>query len=675
MSNNRANPDELLRKLQQAEAAMNIGSQKQGKLKIFLGFCAGVGKTYRMLSEANALHENGSNVLAGLIETHGRKETEELLTRLSIVPRKKIVYQNLQLEEMDLDAILSRKPQLVLVDEMAHSNVPGSRHKKRYQDIEELLRAGIDVYTTVNIQHIESLVDIIYQISHVKVDETVPDRFLQMADEIELVDLPPEKLIERLKEGKVYVPDKAKQAMQRFFRRGNLLALRELSLKYTAKRVDFDLLSYKENNLIQEVWPVGSRLLVGLSPSPRSEKVIRMAHRMAEDLNAEWYAVSVDSPQQVKMNERARQQLEKNISLAEDLGARTAFLSGNNIADEMIRFAREKNINLIIAGLSYRSKIEEVIKGSVLKNLVKKSGSINVLIVGADENSTSTSLHHDKVEKSFKNYRPYLLSFLGVVITVLMSLFLRRWVEPINIAMVLLIPAIASGIFWGIWVGLFASLIAVCAFDFFFVPPYMTFRVADLKYVPSFFMFIAITVSISILAKIIRWQIENSRGRERFTSALYAFSKEMMLAEDLENILDRAAKYIADAFQCSVAILLPDDRGMLAVRTQVVHHQLSMSENEIAVAEWVFKNGQVAGKNTQTLSSDRWFYRPISANNETIGVLCLLKDELLNSEQDHLSESFANIVALSIIKSRKSPEYVKLFFDLIKGDIDTHEKR
>ncbi|MFZ5518474.1 MAG: DUF4118 domain-containing protein [Candidatus Zhuqueibacterota bacterium] len=670
MSDNRANPDELLRKLQQAEAEVNLASRNQGKLKIFLGFCAGVGKTYRMLSEANAMRENGTDVLAGLVETHGRKETEELLTRLSIVPRKNVVYQNLHLEEMDLDAILSRKPQIALVDELAHSNVPGSRHKKRYQDIEELLSAGIDVYTTVNIQHIESLIDIIHQISHVKVDETVPDRLLQMADEIELVDLPPEKLIERLKEGKVYVPDKAKQAMQRFFRMGNLLALRELSLKYTAKRVDVDLLSYKENNLIQEVWPVGTRLLVGISPSPKSEKVIRMAHRMAEDLNAEWYAISVDSPQQVKMNERAKLQLEKNITLAEELGARTVFLSGNNIADEMLRFAREKNINLIIAGLSYRSRIEEVFKGSVLRDLVRKSGSINVLIVGADENTSSAPLYNARGKKSFKNYRSYLLSFLGIVVTVLIGWFLRRWVEPINIAMMLLVPAIASGILWGMWVGLFASLVAVCAFDFFFVPPFMTFRVADLKYIPSFFMFIAITIIISVLAKIIHWQIESSRSRERFTSALYSFSKEMMLAEDLENILDRAANYIAEAFQCSVAILLPEDQGELEVKTQVIHHQPSFGEDEIAVAEWVFKNGQSAGKNTQTLSSDRWYYRPITANNQTIGVLCLLKDELLNSEQDHLLESFANIVALSIIKSRKSPEYVKLFYDLIKGDID-----
>ena len=650
MKDNRPNPEDLL-KLAQAEEAETLANNqpKKGRLKIFLGFCAGVGKTYRMLQEAAQSRLNCVDVVIGIVETHGRIETQELVKELEVIPRKQITYHGLNLEEMDLDIILERKPQLALVDELAHTNIPTSRHNKRYQDVEELLNAGIDVYSTINIQHIESLIDIIYQISHIKVDETVSDRILQMADEIELVDLPPEKLLERLKEGKVYVPTKAKLAMQKFFRKGNLLALRELALKYTAKRVDKDMLLYKEAHAILTPWEVGSRLMVGISTSPSSEKLLRITHRMAEDMAAEWFAVYVDSPQQVEINEQARHQLDKNIKLAEELGANVVFLSGNVIANEIIRFAHQKNITLILAGLSHRSRFEEIFKGSVLNELVRKSGEIHVLIVGNKQQKAFVP--SKPIIKGGDDYKTYLLSLNFIALTIMLGWLVKPYIEPVNIGMLLLIPVIVSGILWGTRIGIFASFISVAAFDFFFIPPYLTFRISDLKYIPSFIVFIAVSIITSVFAKLIRWQAENSRNREKFISALYSFSKEIMQAKTLDDILKRAVDYISDAFDSDIVILIPDNEDQLKVKAQKIDYKNSIfEEKDLAVANWVYKNAQPAGKGTKTLSSEKWYFLPLKTKEKTIGVVSLSFDSL-TPEQKHLLESFINIAALSVFKT------------------------
>ena len=386
MAEKRPDPNELLAQIKQEEEDVAELKKKgdRGKLKIFLGYCAGVGKTYRMLQEAAANKISKVDVVIAIVETHKRSETEALVSGLEIIPRKAIEYSGLALEEMDTDAVLSRRPALALVDELAHSNVPGSRHLKRYQDVEELLNAGIDVFTTLNIQHIESMVDIVQQISGIKVAETVPDRIITLADQVELVDLTPEKLLERLREGKVYIPKKAEQAMHRFFKIGNLLALRELSLHYTARQVDDDVREHMKKNAISGPWPVGSRVLVSISASSTSERLLRFTHRMAQDLDAEWFAAYVSSPQQVDLGEKARLQLDKNIRLAEDLGARVVQLKGVAVADEILAFARSRNVTLIVAGSSRRSHAEQILKGSIINELVKKSGSISVLITGEE---------------------------------------------------------------------------------------------------------------------------------------------------------------------------------------------------------------------------------------------------------------------------------------------------
>lgn len=643
MTDNRPNPEEFLRRIHEEEEFK--APNGKGRLKIFLGFCAGVGKTYHMLEEARVAVKNGINTVIGVVETHGRKETQALLEDLEIIPRKQIEYNGLNLEEMDIDKIIELKPELVIVDELAHTNVPSSRHEKRYQDVEEFLNAGINVFSTLNIQHVESQVDIVQQISHVKIHETVPDSILELADEVELVDLTSEKLLERLHEGKVYIPEKAKQAMQKFFRKGNLLALRELSLRYTAKRVDEDVLSYKQRHEIKTPWSVCSRLLVGFSASPTSERLLRITHRMANDMGAEWHAVYVESArQQIEINEKARNQLDKNIRLAEELGAKVVSLSGNIIADTIIDYAKENNVTLIVAGLSHRSRIDEIFKGSVLNELTRKSGQIDVLIVGND----SKSKPFDKYFKIHKeDFRPYLISFLMVAVIIAFGWHIRSWSEPLNVAMCLLLPVIASSILWETRVGLFTALIAVGAFDFFLIPPYLTFRIADIKYMPSFFVFIAISLIVSFLAKGIRWQNETTKHRERFLASLYAFSREIMDANNLEEILDKASTHISEAFRSDVVILLPDENKQL----QVVEKQgeLEFDEKEKAVALWVYKNGMNAGKNTQTLASANWHYLPLKTEETTFGVLGFTptkQEGFLSSEQQRLLESFANIIAM-----------------------------
>ncbi len=639
----RPNPEELLKRITAEEDEANsLIERTSGRLKIFLGFCAGVGKTYTMLEETRISVKSGTDAVVGIVETHGRKETQALLDGLTIIPRKKTLYNGLELEEMDIDAILERKPSLVIVDELAHTNVIGSRHNKRYQDVEELLKAGIDVYSTLNIQHVESLIDIVQQISFVTIHETVPDSILELADEIELVDLTPEKLLERLNEGKIYIPDKAKVATQKFFRKGNLLALRELALRYTAKRVDEDMISYKNRNAIITPWPVDSKIIVGFSASPTSERLLRITHRMASEMNAKWYAVYVESPQQVEVSAKAAAQLEKNIKLAEELGATVAALSGNGIADTIIHFAKEKNVNFIVAGLSHRSRFEEFFKGSVLNELTRKSGHINVLIVGANPEQLRAPL--PKAPTAAKlSPKGYFISLLSVFAIILFAILTRDSMEPLNAGMMLILPVVVCSIFFGTRVGLFTALLSVCALDFFMIPPYYTFRVTDIRYFPSFLVFIIISVIISFLAKGIRWQTEGSRHRERFLASLNSFTREIMLAPD---ILKTAASHITEAFRCELVILLPNENKHLVIAEK--EGEAKFDNKELGVAQWVYKNGSPAGKNTATLASSRWYFLPLKVENNTFGVLGIFmpSEKGLSSEQYRLLESFANIMAI-----------------------------
>lgn len=653
----RPDPDSLLRRLQHEEQeAVRI----RGRLKIFLGAAAGVGKTYQMLEEAQSLKKNCVDVVVCIVETHGRAETEALLKELDIIPRLRIDHGGVVLEELDLDAVLARHPAVALVDELAHTNVPGSRHAKRYQDVEELLGAGISVYTTMNIQHIESLKDIVHLITGVRVVETVPDRILGLADEIEVVDLPPEELLQRFKEGKVYVPAQADQAMKRFFREGNLMGLRELALRYAAKRVDEDLRTYMDEHGILGPWPAGSRILVSISDSPLSERLVRIGQRMAADLDAEWFAVHVESPQEAPPTEAAKDQLERTIKLAEELGAKVQVLNGYKISEEIYSFAGANNITLIIVGLPRRSLWNKLFRGSVVNEIVNHSGPIHVLVIGSSE--AEQKIEKKKTVQNVPEGRSNWQAFYGsLTSTVVMTAFLwmlHPWLGLSNTEMLLLLPVVYSSMTWGRRAGLMASIMAVVALDFFFMPPQLAVTFADVRYVPLFLVFIIVGNVTSILTDQVRWQRESARQRERFVSALYSFSRDLMSADNLESILRYATKEIAEAFECEVMILLPDENRKLQVRAQMGEH-LVFDERRLGVATWVFEHGQPAGRGTETLSSATLFYLPLKAKEITVGVLGVSlgkPDRLLSPEQRRLLESFASIIALSLVRNLPAPE-------------------
>jgi two-component system sensor histidine kinase KdpD len=653
----RPDPDSLLRRLQHEEEE---AGRSRGRLKIFLGAAAGVGKTYQMLEEAQSLKNKCVDVVVCIVETHGRTETEALLKELEVIPRRRIDHGGVALEELDLDAVLERHPAIALVDELAHTNVLGSRHAKRYQDVEELLEAGISVYTTLNIQHIESLKDIVHLITGVRVVETVPDRILELADEIEVVDLPPEELLMRFKEGKVYVPAQADQAMRRFFREGNLLGLRELALRYAAKKVDEDLRTYMDEHDILGPWPAGSRILVSISDSHLSERLVRIGQRMAADLDAEWFAVHVESSQEPPPTEAAKDQLERTMKLAEELGAKVQVLNGYKISEEIYSFAGANNITLIIVGLPRRSLWNRLFRGSVVNEIVNHSGRIHVLVIGSTEaeQKIETKKTAPNPPESRSNWQAFYGSLTSVVVMTAFLWMLHPWLGLSNTEMLLLLPVVYSSMTWGRRAGLMASLMAVLALDFFFIPPQLAVTFADVRYVPLFLVFIIVGNVTSILTDQVRWQRESARQRERFVSALYSFSRDLMSADNLESLLRYATKEIAEAFECEVMILLPDENRKLQVRAQMGEH-LVFDERRLGVATWVFEHGQPAGRGTETLSSATLFYLPLKAKEVTVGVLgvSLGKPErLLSPEQRRLLESFSSIIAMALARNLPAPE-------------------
>lgn len=642
----RPDPDELLNLIKEEE---NRKNHELGQLKIFLGYVAGVGKTYKMLSEAHVLQDRKKDVVVGLAETHGRKETEGLLKDLEVLPRQKIDYKGIILDELDLDAVLERKPQYVLVDELAHTNVPGLRHLKRYQDVEELLNAGINVYTTVNIQHIESINDIVRQITGVEVKETVPDRIIEMADKIELVDLPIDELIERMHEGKVYIPEKAEQAMAKFFRRRNLVALRELSLRYATVHVDYDMDRYLKKEHILGPWETSNRIMVCVSPNISSMRLIRIAHRLADRFNAEWFAVYVEPSYGFNMKGEEVKQLEKNLELAEELEGKVFRLTGS-ISDEIVSFARSKNITLILMGHSNRTRLQELIAGSVINQVISKSDA-QILVVENEfkqktpAQSSETGLESDKI-----HWKPYALSFLSIGVTVVFCLLIRPFVEAVNIPMIFIIPVVLTSLISGRNAGILAAILAVAFFDFFFVPPFYSFSVADVRFIPTFFVLLIVGVITSLLADTVKKQVEYTRHRETFISSLYDLSRDLLSSQNLDEILEKGTKYISESFNYDVLILLPDYKNNLEVVSRFGTKR-DFDEHEKGVATWVFEHRKAAGYGTDTLSSSKWYHLPLEAQKRALGVLSIAGEKSLNSEQQHLIEAFASVISLAISNS------------------------
>jgi two-component system, OmpR family, sensor histidine kinase KdpD len=664
MEERRPDPDLLIDHMR-SEA----GRSREGKLKIFFGAAPGVGKTYAMLASAQQKRAEGIDVVAGLVETHGRKETEDLLSGLEVIPRHSIEYRGTTLSELDIDLALARKPALILVDELAHTNAPGSRHKNRWQDIYELLGAGISVYTTVNVQHIESLNDVVSQITGINVRETIPDFLLDRADEIELIDLPPEELLQRLKEGKVYVAEVAAYARKHFFRKGNLLALRELALRRTAERVDAQMQDYRSIKGVKEVWPAAERIMVCIGANPRSIRLIRAAKRMAAGLRADWIAVYVEAPTAVKPSESDLMQLSDHMRLAESLGAEVVTLSGYKGSEEILNYARTRNVTKIIIGKPTHPRWKDKIFGSLLDEVVRGSGDIDVYVISGDLGKAEPKLAAKPVPQK-TDLKGWLLS-LGIVAACTgIAALMFPYFNLVDLAMVYLLGIMIIASRTGKGPSLLAALLSVASFDFFFVPPYHTFAVSDVKYLVSFVVMFIVAYVISTLTFRIREQANAARFRERRTAALYNLSKELVHEQEVKNLCLIAEKHISEVFPSKVVILMPDEKGNLNAPI-TAEETFALDQGELGVAQWTFDHRQQAGLGTDTVPGAKALYLPLVTSSRTVGVLGILPGSspgTFGPEQMHILESFANQTAIAIERALLTEEAQNA---LLKAETET----
>ncbi|KRQ16482.1 sensor histidine kinase [Bradyrhizobium manausense] len=643
----RPSPEALLEAARREESA-------SGKLKIFVGAAPGVGKTYEMLQSAHARRKAGIDVVVGFVETHGRAETEALVRGLEVVPRKRLDYRGQIVEEMDLDAVIARRPQIALVDELAHTNAAGSRHPKRYLDVEELLTHGIDVYTAVNIQHIESLNDVVAQITHVRVRETVPDSIFDRADAIELIDLTPDDLIQRLREGKVYVPKQAERALEHYFSPGNLTALRELALRRTAERVDEQLLSHMQANAIAGPWAAGERILVCVSEDPRAAGLVRYTKRLADRLHAPFTAISIETRRSLQLSDQERDRLADTLRLAESLGgeALTIPAVGRRIADDVINFAQGNNVTQIVIGKSTRSRWFEMTRGSVVHDLVRRAGNISVHVIPGDElpgeAAAKTAVQTAARAEPF-NPLPYLKA-LGIV---LVGLGAAELIQPYfgieNVDLVLLTAVVAVAVRYGLWPSLLATVGASLSYNFFFLPPIYTFTITDPTNVAAFFLFMVVAMIVSNVAARVRTQADTAIGRIRTTEQLYAFSRKLAGTATLDDVLWATAYQIALMLKVRVVLLLPED-GLLTVKSGYPPED-QLDQADLAAANWAWSNDRSAGRGSDTLPGAKRLFLPMRTGRGPIGVIGIDNDRtgpLLTPDQRRLLDALVDQGALAI---------------------------
>jgi two-component system sensor histidine kinase KdpD len=644
----RPDPDQLLARIKSEEQL-----KRRGKLKIFLGYAAGVGKTFAMLEAAHQRREEGADVVVGYIETHRRVETEAILAGLEVLPRKAINYRGVVLTELDIDALLARRPQLALVDELAHTNAPGSRHFKRYLDVDELLSAGIDVYSTLNVQHLESLNDVIAQITGVKVRETIPDSVIDEATEIELIDLPPDELLVRLQEGKVYIPEQAARAIKKFFRKGNLTALRELTMRRAAERVDDQMQDYMQTQAIPGPWPATERLLVCITPNPLSERLIRSTRRLSDEINAEWLAVYVETPEHARLTQDQRARITKTLLLAEELGGHSLTLSGNSVAETILRYAAEHNVTKIIAGKPLRPRWKEVLYGSVVDQLVRSSGNIDIYIISSEGEPVQT--RREALPRPPWAWRRYLYAILLALAAFWISRPIQPLISPTNLVMVFLLAVVIAATFLGRGPSILVSFLSVLVFDFFFVPPFLTFAVSDTEYILTFIGLFGVGLVISELTARVRDQAEVAQRRETETATMYALSRDLSVAEGLEEIVHSVSEKISQTFGREVVIFLPEGGENERLKPYTPNPNFALDDNELAVAVWSFQHGQPAGRGTETLAASDARYIPLKTSKGIVGVLGVKPKkpgDQLTTDQRRLLETFASQAALAIERAR-----------------------
>ncbi|MCC7087502.1 MAG: sensor histidine kinase KdpD [Pirellulales bacterium] len=644
MNKERPDPDALLARVREEEHRAT-----RGKLRIFFGYAAGVGKTYAMLKAAQAQRVVGTDIVVGYVELHGRLETEAILKGLESLPTLSIAYRGAMLHEFDLDAALARRPEIVVVDELAHTNAVGMRHPKRWQDVEELLSAGVDVWTTLNVQHIESLNDVISQITSVVVKETLPDTVVERADEIELIDITPDALMDRLAAGKVYIPKQAEQALKNFFQKGNLVALRELSLRQAASRVQRDVENARLERASVSPWLTSDRLLVCVGPSPTNARIIRATKRLASSLGAEWLAVAVDRGIERHSAPFLKEQTSRNLRFAEQLGAETLTLVGGNVADTLLDFAHSRNVTKIVAGKSAQPRWKQWIVGTVVDQLLSKSGDIDVYVVSGEGDETAP-IQYGSPPKGTR-WNDYFKA--GAIVACCTLLAWEAWragLADANIVMIYLAGVAIVARLFGRGPSVAASIACVLLFDFFLVAPHLTFAVSDTEYLITFAVMLGIGLLISELTSRLQSQLRASQQQEHRTAQLYRMTRQLTELAGSDFLVRTAGRQLEEIFDGEVVIYLRESRDdallRFGERSSIVQNPI----NEV-VAQWVATNGRTAGANTNTLPNATALFVALAGSQQVLGSLGIAPHEpnhFLNPEQVRLLETCGSLIALSL---------------------------
>jgi two-component system, OmpR family, sensor histidine kinase KdpD len=622
---------------------------QQGNLKIFLGYAAGVGKTYAMLESAHQRCKEGVDVVIGHVKASQTPETKKLIAGLEIVSSKQIECHDGIRLEMDVDAVIARQPALALVDELAHTNAPGSRHPKRYQDVMELLNAGVDVYTTLNIQNVESLNDIVEQITGMRESETIPDKIIDTASELELIDLPPDELIKRLEDGKVLFSEQDLHTLQKFYRKGNLTALREMALRHAAEHVDEQMRAYMNARAIDGPWAARECILVCISPGGDGEKLVRSARRLADELNADWFAIHVELPSYTFLPQDKRDQVAHTLQLADELGANTKVIpsgaSVTAIAKTILSYAHHQNITKIVVGKPAHPRWFDIVRGSLVDQLIYRSEEIDVFVVAGDE-----PFRIPPEENPFSFHSPplrYLWSIALVVLTTLGGYFFSHGISPTNLVMLYLLTVVLAAVFLGRGPSILASLLGVLAFDFFFVPPFYTFAVNDAEYILTFTGLFVVGLVISALTARAHEQAEAAKNRESDTAHLYSLSRELAAANSYESIQRAVQTHIETNFGQEVALYLPLGDSLRPIQA----NPIITDEAELSLALWAYRQAEPAGAGTSTFPSARQIFLPLKTSKHTVGVLSfkpINSSRPFTPDQRRMLEAFASQAAQTV---------------------------
>ena len=630
---NRPNPDDLLASLKEEEE-----KNKRGKLKIFFGMCAGVGKTYTMLEAAQIEKKKGADIVIGHVETHNRKETAALVEGFELIFRKKYQYKTAQVQEMDLDSIIARRPQIVLVDELAHTNAPGSRHVKRYQDVQEILDNGINVYTTVNVQHLESRSEIVAQITGIIVRETIPDDVFESADDIEVVDLTPDELLQRLSEGKVYTPERSKEAILNFFRKGNITALREMALRIVADRVDKQLHDYMQLKRIRGPWKSGVHLLVAISYTRQSTKLLRWAKNLADMMGGNLQAIYVETSHD--LTDKEREHLDKNINLAKQLGLQFRIITNSDIVKAIVDFAQKENITHIIIGKPKVRNLFTLFRlGNFVNRLIRYSGNIDVYILGSDTQIDDKYGRKASLPSFTSSINQYLAATVSIVFTAVICFLLKGIIGYQVVSFALLFVVSILAFFFGTGPILAAATLSSLIWDYFFIPPPYTLHVEKPEDMLMLSMFFIIALLSGVLTSRVRHQEQKIRIREERTHALYQLAKELSSASGIDDVLTLSVRDIRKYFRLESSIILKDESGQLE---KTIRHEtpLIFSENEISIAEWTFRHSAKAGKFTDTLPTGNFTFYPLKGNNDNVGVIAVQHPKVFTQGEDQFWEGF-----------------------------------